>query len=242
MSAPFSAADLDAFARDGFLKLPAIVPREVADAARAVLWQQIGLSPDDPSSWTQTVVWTADPAGFGPFGQMIGSPRLAAGLDQIAGEGRWGRRTTLGNIPVRFPNLPDAGDTGWHIDLNAAADWSKIAVRSRSLLLLTLFSEVGPDDAPTRIRAGSQRDVAALLGDDEVDLMAYGPRLEEVSRDRPLAYATGEPGDVYICHPLLVHAAQTHQGTRPRFMSQLPITLDPRLDPAEDTPLGAALR
>ncbi|WP_066371176.1 phytanoyl-CoA dioxygenase family protein [Herbidospora mongoliensis] len=242
MSAPFSAADLDAFARDGFVKLPAIVPREVADAARGILWKMIGLSPDDPAGWTQTVVWTADPGGFGPFGQMMGSPRLAAGLDQIAGAGRWNKRTTLGNIPVRFPKLPDAGDTGWHIDLNAGEEWSKIAVRSRSLLLLTLFSEVGPDDAPTRIRVGSQRDVLGLLGDEEVDLMAYGARLAEVSADREVAYATGEPGDVYICHPLLVHAAQTHQGTRPRFMSQLPVVLDPRLDPAEDTPLGAALR
>ncbi|WP_061300770.1 phytanoyl-CoA dioxygenase family protein [Herbidospora cretacea] len=242
MTPPFTPADLDAFARDGFLKLPAIVPREVADAARAILWQQIGLSPDDPAGWTQPVVWTADHAGFGPFGQMIGSPRLAGALDQIAGPGRWGGRTTLGNIPVRFPDRPDAGDTGWHIDLNSGPDWSKIAVRSRSLLLLTLFSEVGPDDAPTRIRAGSQRDVAALLGDDQADLMASAAALEEVSRHRPLAHATGEPGDVYICHPLLVHAAQTHHGTRPRFMSQLPIVLDPLLDPAEDTPLGAALR
>ncbi|WP_062436605.1 hypothetical protein [Herbidospora daliensis] len=75
-------------------------------------------------------------------------------------------------------------------------------------------------------QGGAERGVFGGV-QDEVDLMAYGPRLDEASRHRPLAHATGQPGDVYICHPLLVHAAQTHHGTRPRFMSQLPITLDP---------------
>ena len=32
---------------------------------------------------------------------------------------------------------------------------------------------------------------------------------------------------MYLCHPFLVHAAQKHRGTRPRFMAQ------PPLDPAE---------
>lgn len=40
---------------------------------------------------------------------------------------------------------------------------------------------------------------------------------------RPLALATGCAGDVYLCHPFLVHAAQPHQGTNPRFMAQPPL-------------------
>jgi hypothetical protein len=39
----------------------------------------------------------------------------------------------------------------------------------------------------------------------------------------PLAFATGEPGDVYICHPFLVHAPQPHRGSVPRFMAQPPL-------------------
>jgi hypothetical protein len=41
--------------------------------------------------------------------------------------------------------------------------------------------------------------------------------------DRPLALATGEAGTVYLCHPFLIHAAQTHHGTQPRFMAQPPL-------------------
>jgi hypothetical protein len=40
---------------------------------------------------------------------------------------------------------------------------------------------------------------------------------------RPEALATGEAGDVYLCHPFLVHAAQGHRGSMPRFMAQPPL-------------------
>ena len=41
--------------------------------------------------------------------------------------------------------------------------------------------------------------------------------------DRPEALAIGEAGDVYLCHPFLVHAVRRHQGTPPRFVAQLPL-------------------
>ncbi len=41
----------------------------------------------------------------------------------------------------------------------------------------------------------------------------------------PVAYATGSAGDVYLCHPFLVHAAQAHHGRTPRFMAQPPLRL-----------------
>ncbi len=40
---------------------------------------------------------------------------------------------------------------------------------------------------------------------------------------RRVAYATGSAGDVYLCHPFLVHAAQAHRGSVPRFIAQPPL-------------------
>ena len=37
--------------------------------------------------------------------------------------------------------------------------------------------------------------------------------------------ATGPAGDVYLCHPFLIHAAQSHRGRVLRFIAQPP--LDP---------------
>lgn len=72
----------------------------------------------------------------------------------------------------------------------------------------------------------TSRRVPPLLepyGEDGVSGLEIAPRLVEASAHRPLAYATGRPGDVSLCHPFLVHAAQPHHGTRPRFMAQPPL-------------------
>lgn len=236
--------DVDAFVADGFAKVEAVVPREVGDAARQVLWRQIGLSPDEPSEWKAPVVWTADLTGAGPFGQIMASTRLRAALDAVAGPGGWVPRGSLGNIPVRFPRVPPADDRGWHIDANTErpdGTWG-VCGRPQTLLLLVLLSEVGVDDAPTRVRAGSQRDVAPLLDERVRDVMALGPLLDGAGRGRPVALATGVPGDAYLVHPFTVHAAQEHLGTRPRFMAQAPVLLPGPLRPDDPSPLGLALR
>ncbi|MEV0235974.1 phytanoyl-CoA dioxygenase family protein [Nonomuraea sp. NPDC050786] len=234
--------DVEAFVADGFAKVEAVVPPEVGDAARALLWERIGLSPDDPSGWTQPVVWTADLTGEGPFGQIVNSGRLRAALDAVAGEGGWLPLGSLGNMPIRFPVLPAADDRGWHIDAHTARpDGSHgVSARPETLLVLVLLSHVGPQDAPTRIRAGSQRDMAALLDERVLDPFQMGPLFDEAGRERPVALATGAPGDVYVVHPFTVHAAQEHRGSRPRFMAQKPVFLASPLKPGDATPLGRA--
>jgi hypothetical protein len=242
-----SIVDAGRFIADGYVKLDEAAPPAVADLARAALWRQAGLSPDDPGGWREPVAWVSDLTGEGPFGQIIGSPRLAAALDELcgqeAGQRAWVPRGTLGNIPVRFPVLPAADDRGWHIDANATLPGGGYGcgLRSATMLVLTLLSEVGPDDAPTRIRAGSQRDAAAVLGDQVLDPFAAGPLLDAASAHRPVCLATGRPGDMYLVHPLTVHAADEHHGRQPRFMAQTPVFLTAPLAPGGDSPLARAI-
>ncbi|NUW33242.1 phytanoyl-CoA dioxygenase family protein [Nonomuraea sp. SMC257] len=238
-----SVIDVERFIEDGFVKVEGVAPREVGDQARGLLWERIGLSPEDRSGWTQPVVWTADLRGEGPFGTLINGERLRQALDAVAGPGAWVPRGCLGNIPVRFPDVAPADDRGWHIDANtpgADGAWH-VSGRPHTLLLLVLLSEVGADDAPTRIRVGSHRDTPAVLGEGEpMDPMVAGPLLEEASRGRPQAPATGVPGDMYVVHPFTVHAAQEHRGTRPRFMAQAPVMLREPLSPAAGSVLARA--
>lgn len=77
--------------------------------------------------------------------------------------------------------------------------------RGRALLMLFLFSDVGPDDAPTRIRVGSHLDVARLLqpaGETGLSFMEPADKLSPTA-ERPLALATGQAGDVYLSHRLI---------------------------------------
>jgi hypothetical protein len=98
--------------------------------------------------------------------------------------------------------------------------------------MLFLFSDVGIDDAPTRILVGSHLDVPRLLepaGEQGLSFIELAQKLT-TSLSRELTYATGEAGTVYICHPFLIHAAQPHRGKNPRFMAQPPLL--PRVEDA----------
>ncbi|AFM15662.1 Phytanoyl-CoA dioxygenase (PhyH) [Mycolicibacterium chubuense NBB4] len=219
--------DVDAFLADGFVHVAGTAPRETVDAARELLWQRLGLSPDEPENWSRPVVWTADLTGDGPFGEIARSPVLADALDRLVGAGAWVPRGSLGNIPVRFPVRPPADDRGWHIDLNtpcADGSWA-VSARPHTMLVLTLLSEVSTDDAPTRLRAGSHRDTPAALGDGLFGAVEAAALVDAASAHRPVHHATGSPGDVYVVHPFTVHAADEHRGTTPRFMAQGPVLL-----------------
>jgi hypothetical protein len=160
---------------------------------------------------------------------------------------------------VRFPSTEDPGDTGWHIDTSFALartnpndflDWRvNVTSKGRALLMLFLFSDVGVDDAPTRIRAGSHLDIARRLapaGDDGLSLRELAADGFAESAHRPEVFAAGEAGTVYLCHPFLVHAAQSHYGTRPRFLAQPPLLprepLRLKRDDAAYSPVEQAIR
>jgi hypothetical protein len=98
--------------------------------------------------------------------------------------------------------------------------------RGRALLVLFLFTDVGEQDGPTRIRVGSHLRVPKLLkeaGDAGLPFMEISAAAEQITRDLSEDVAAGPAGTVYLCHPFLVHAAQAVRGARPRFMAQPPL-------------------
>lgn len=221
---------VERFLEDGFVKIESAFPPRVAEHCARLLWRETGCDPDDPGTWTKPVHRVSDMAQ-GPFAAAVNTPALHEAFDALVGEGRWASRYSLGSFPLRFPHEEEPDDAGWHIEgsyLPEGANWpyTNLRSRDRSLLMLFLFSEVGEADAPTRIRVGSHLDVPPLLepyGEEGVSGLEIAPELVAASAHRPLARATGRPGDVYLCHPFLVHAAQPHHGTRPRFMAQPPL-------------------
>jgi hypothetical protein len=223
------------FLADGFVKIEQAFPEETAAQARAILWRETGCDPEDRSTWTKPVIRLGGYGG-GPFEAAPNTPVLLKAYDELAGPGRWTARTGLGGFPIRFPSEDPPGDDGWHIEgsfpgedpNNLFSARVNLTSRGRALLLLFLFSEVGEYDAPTRIRIGSHLAVPRLLepaGEAGLTMLEVSKRAAAATRDLPVALATGRPGDVYLCHPFLVHSAQPHRGTRPRFMAQPP--LDP---------------
>ncbi|MEV8034868.1 phytanoyl-CoA dioxygenase family protein [Streptomyces sp. NPDC086182] len=227
-----SVTQVTEFVDNGFVRVDKAFPADVAAECRAICWQETGCDPDDPATWTEPVIRLGSCAQE-PFRTAENTPRLLRAFDQLAGPGRWIPRTSIGSIPIRFPHPRSPGDDGWHIDgsyhpeeQKSGPPWVNVRSRGRALLMLFLFSDTAENDAPTRIRVGSHLDVPSRLeaaGEDGMstgDLAAAG--LFEVTADLPQVLATGEAGDVYLCHPFLVHAAQPHRGMSPRLLAQPP--------------------
>jgi Phytanoyl-CoA dioxygenase (PhyH) len=223
---------VEQFIHDGYVKLADAFSRDVASEARAILWRDTRCDPDDRSTWTRPVIRLGDYRDP-PFIQSANTPRLHGAFDQLVGSGRWLARGSMGTFPVRFPSREIPRDTGWHIDPSfdyEKADFmgwrTNIFSKGRALLMLFLFSDVEEEDAPTRIRAGSHLDIARRLAPAGEAGMTLGElavnNFDETAYCEEV-HATGEAGTVYLCHPFLVHAAQAHRGTRPRFMAQPPL-------------------
>jgi hypothetical protein len=232
-----SDEDIDRFVADGFVHLRQVVPAAVVTAGLDVIWGDLGQRPDDPSTWTSPVIRLL-PSDARAFQDAFHRSRLWAAFDQLVGVGRWLPRSDLGLFVVRFPHHDDPGDTGWHIDASYPPDegftedfsqWRvNVSSRDRALLLLFLYSDVGADDAPTQIRVGSHLDVPSVLAPAGMDGMT-GPQASDLaayaSASRPNTLATGDAGDVYLCHPFLVHAAQPVRSGTPRCIAQPPLAL-----------------
>lgn len=232
MPRALSAAQINQFVHDGFVRIDHAFPRALADEARSILWKDTGCDADNPATWTRPVIrlgMYSQP----PFVQAANTAVLHQAFDELVGTGRWLPCGAMGTFPVRFPSPDDPDDAGWHIDVSFGFEdpdflsWrANIRSKGRALLMLFLFSDVGERDAPTRIRVGSHVDIARRLapaGEAGLSLRELAANGFDETAHRREVQATGDAGTVYLCHPFLVHAAQPHRGTRPRFMAQPPL-------------------
>jgi hypothetical protein len=172
---------IEQFIKEGYVRIDNAFPKGLATQGRARMWRDINADPNDPSTWKGPVVrlwvyWQK------PFREAVNTPALHRAFDQLVGKGRWKPRDSLGTFVVRFPSPDDPGDTGWHIDASfpppefegvpieemdfetTFVDWRvNLRSRGRALLMLFLFSDVGTQDAPTRIQVGLHLDVARMF-------------------------------------------------------------------------------
>lgn len=198
------------FVRDGYVAIRGAFSAATAAAARDVLWAEMapsGIDRDDPSTWDRPVIRLGE-HGEEPFREAAASSLVAGAADRLAGAGKWAPRVSIGTFPVRFPcedgpGEDGPGDDGWHVDASfpgeqpeAFLHW-RVNVRSkgRALLMLYLFSDIGDDDAPTRLRVGSHRAMAKMLqpyGEEGAEMGALIPEFA-ATEGLPEAWATETP-------------------------------------------------
>ncbi|MFI6044727.1 phytanoyl-CoA dioxygenase family protein [Nocardia sp. NPDC051321] len=243
------------FIEDGFVRVEAVFSRVIAQQCLEIMWLDTGCDPDDPAGWKTPMIRLP---GYDtePFRTAAQMPVLEQAFDQLVGPGRWARRSGIGAIAVRFPHADPPSDDYWHFEGSYLPEgwtghsFTNYRSRARALFMFVLFTDVTDLDAPTRIRVGSHLAVPPRLfryGDEGIDATRIGETgVLEATAELPVTQATGAAGDVYLCHPFLIHAAQAHRGTTPRFMGTptlepvVPLELD-RADGAY-SPVEEAIR
>jgi hypothetical protein len=251
MEGILSSQQIDQFITQGFIRIDNAFSAEIAAQVRDILWKDLDLDRDDPATWTKPVI-RLGMYPQEPFVASANTPVLQAAFDQLVGADKWLPCRSMGTFPVRFPSDEDPGDAGWHVDAGFPGDdpanfWKwrvNINSKGRGLLMLFLYSDVSEHDAPTRIRIGSHADVARALqpeGEAGLAFMEIANRLDAMP-EREIALATGKAGTVYLCHPFIVHAAQPHHGTEPKFMAQPPLLLREDLSVDGDSPVERAIK
>ncbi len=230
--------ELQQFITQGFVVIENAFSSAIAAEVVDILWKDIPFDRANSKTWNQPVV-RLGMYSQQPFIKSLNNSKLHAAYDQLVGEKRWLPPQSVGTFPIRFPADDAPTDTGKHVDASfpgdAPADYMQWRVnvksKGRALLMLVLYSDVSENDAPTVLYRQSHLDVARLLwseGDRGLSFIELADKLSEVP-DREKVFATGRAGTVYLCHPFIVHAAQSHRGTTPKFMAQPPLLLKEEL-------------
>jgi hypothetical protein len=218
--------DVDAFIRDGYVVIRGAFDPDTAAACRAVIWDSMGgqgVREDDPATWPPLVEF--DGLVGKSFTAAGASPALAGACDDLIGPGRWTSPVNCGGtVVVRFPS-EERANAGYHIEGSydgLGEYWVNVHSRARGLLALFLFSDVRPDDAPTRLVCGSHLAVPEFLAPyGEAGTNADAAFWRPSVLCRPVVHATGKAGDIYLCHPFIVHTATwPHRGMMPRMIAQ----------------------
>jgi hypothetical protein len=228
-------AIVDDFWADGFLVVRGAIAPEVVRRCVDVIEGELrrrAVDPRDPTTWSEPVVRFLCPEGPA-FAAAGTSPALGNMYDVLLGHSRWAKREGVGGtVPIRFPSRRDPGDAGWHIDGSYDVDgawWVNVRSRGRGLLALFLFTDVGENDAPTELIVGSHLDVPRVIAPFGERGTFHGDvagQLPASTFERPHARATGDAGDVFLCHPFLVHRATwPHLGAGPRMVAQPAIAI-----------------
>ncbi|MGC2494527.1 phytanoyl-CoA dioxygenase family protein [Candidatus Binatus sp.] len=180
--------------------------------------------------------------------EQVGNTAVCGAVDDLLGSGNWQRPERWGSLLVTFPESTERWEvpcTNWHLDFPASQSPSGPA----GVRIFTCLAKLPECGGGTVFVAGSHRLVekAARAGeilrsadarmrliraypwvkalcsrDEKADrvrrFMREGTRIDGV--EVRVVEMVGEPGDVVLVHPMMLHAPALNCSSMPRFVVQ----------------------
>jgi hypothetical protein len=224
---------VDEFIATGVTVLRDAFSPGVASRCRDHLWGVSGVSADAPSTWSEPLIQLKEVYGDGPFREIM-TPAISGAMDDLLGAGRYQPLTGFGWWPISFPGFAKppwrAPTSGWHVD--GIQFHHHLDSRDQGLLPLFIFSRIEPGDGGTAYIEGSHITTARVLQAAEpagLDCMSLGAQAVAAADMNRAVEGIGNPGDVLLLHPFMVHARSPNTGSRVRFICNPCVTLHERI-------------
>ncbi|KAJ7828587.1 hypothetical protein B0H14DRAFT_3088220 [Mycena olivaceomarginata] len=222
------------FLTHGFVHLPVCFSRAASAAFTAALWPHLGMSPTDPATWhterTNMPSHTSVPiAEFAPKA-WAAICELVGGEERVSDETRVWRDSFIVNLGMDGQGeVPPRELDGWHVDGDFFLHF--LDSLEQALLVIPLFSDIGAGGGGTAICTDGIGVVAKHLvkpAPADPDRLGFFRSIVQnpvLASDASFHEMTGEVGDVYLLHPLMVHSATKNATRVPRVITNPPVAL-----------------
>jgi ectoine hydroxylase-related dioxygenase (phytanoyl-CoA dioxygenase family) len=234
------AAQCETFARDGVVRVPAAFDStRMEDAVWSYLTRR-GVVRDDPATWPQGLVSHLRSLRDAAVFASIGEQTTCTAVDQLLGKDCWKRPANWGQLLVTFPR--GHHHMIWHLDV----PYSEPLDPLRGVLVWSFLNSVAAGAGGTFVLAGSHRLMARFtagrpaagvepakvtrrafykshpwldaLSTCETPTEEFGGEVDVDGLPARVLELTGEPGDVVLTHPLVLHTPAPNRGEAPRMM------------------------
>ncbi|KXX82566.1 Ribonucleoside-diphosphate reductase large subunit [Madurella mycetomatis] len=247
MSSPsvLTPEEKEHFLKHGWVKIPNAFTKEQAESVTKDVWIRLGMSPTDQSTWTRL---RTNMPSHTEFDASQFAPRawaaiceLCGGEERVEPASKMWKDSLIVNLgaaehegkPIPPQELPE-----WHVDGDFFVHY--LDSREQGLLVTPLFTDILPNGGGTMICPEAIPKVAKhLLEHPEGVSPRMTPRGEEgFGRETSLDWfnavakscdnfveATGNLGDVYLMHPLMLHAPSSNALRKVRIITNPPVSL-----------------
>ncbi|KZT53883.1 hypothetical protein CALCODRAFT_500529 [Calocera cornea HHB12733] len=221
-------ADVDHFLEHGWIKIPGALLPEWADKFTQDVWIRLGMDPNDKSTWTRdraNMPWhqsekasVVAPKAWDAICDLLGGEER---ISPSSFEWRDGLIVNLGTEEWEKTEVSPRDLDNWHVD----GDWFQHFLDSpeQALLVIPLFADIKPKGGATYIAPDGIQHVAKyLLDHPEGTYPASGGGFkfkELIPKCNEFVEASGNKGDVYLLHPLMLHSASRNHLRIPRLIT-----------------------
>ena len=213
-----TATDRAFFEREGYLIVPNAVPQENLDALLTVIWEFLGMNPNEPATWYPTdrrstlvflhqhqAIWDnrQSPRLYQAFADLLGTEKLWVSMD---------RATMKPPLDSRYPHYNDHGFVHW--DMDTAKPLPQTLGVQGVLALEDTTAEMGGFCC---IPGFHGKTLEAWIAQQPADRNPQMPDLSRLPEGFQVTPIPMQAGDLVIWDQTLAHGNGANHGTRPRL-------------------------